>query len=133
MTECINCGNSIPKSTLMCPYCNAVQEERTILLQDMPEGMPPQMSDQQVVAYGQPMQPGANQQPNAYATPSFVQQEAPKITYPQQSAPVNPVQQPLQQPAPQATASNGFGKGLFIGIGATALVAGIVIALILLL
>lgn len=131
MTECVNCGNSIPKSSLMCPYCNAVQEERTILLQDMPESMPPQFSDQQSVAYGQPMQPGANQQPNAYATPNFTQaQAAPQITYPQQ--PVQQAQQ-MQQVAQQPVSSNGFGKGLFIGIAATAVVAGIVIALILLL
>lgn len=130
MTECVNCGNSIPKSSLMCPYCNAVQEERTILLQDMPESMPPQFSDQQQVSYGQPMQPGANQQPNAYATPNFAQpQAAPQITYPQQTASAPQMKQVAQQPAQ----TNGFGKGLFIGIAATAVVAGIVIALILLL
>lgn len=128
MTECVNCGSSIPKSSLMCPYCNAVQEERTILLQDMPQSMPQQFSGQQAQTYAQPQQPGANQQPNAYAAPSFVQQNvAPQITYPQQPA--------NQQIAPQIAppADNKFAKGMILGIAATAVVAGIIIACILLL
>lgn len=34
MTNCINCGQSIPKTVTQCPYCGATQEERTVLLQD---------------------------------------------------------------------------------------------------
>ena len=127
MTECVNCGNSIPKSSLMCPYCNPVQEERTILLQDMPDSMPPQFSDQQSAAYAQPMKPGENGQPNAYvASVILILVSDHSISYPQPTAFAQPEQQPV------ASKSN-FVKGLAIGIASTAVVAGIVIALILLL
>ncbi len=32
MTNCINCGQQIDKAAIVCPFCGATQEERTILI-----------------------------------------------------------------------------------------------------
>lgn len=94
MTECINCGNSIPKASLMCPYCNAVQEERTVLLQDMPQTMPEHMG-QQAVAYAQPMQQGTNAQSGAYAMPAYQNQAEQEPHF--QTDTINKQEQPEKQ------------------------------------
>lgn len=147
MTNCINCGQSIPKTATSCPYCGAAQEERTVLLQD-------EYDTTSCIDCGKSIPKSAVTCPYcgvAQEERTVLLQDEPQAGYINQQAqrPMfaeQPMPQQVSQPAPQQVPQQGYNQynmgvevpakksntGLIAGIVAAVVVCVVVVLIILL-